>query len=137
MNEHGGTFGVAVNLSAAASMDVAIPFTVTGTAVSGVNYSGLTTSPLIIPAGHTSASITAILLDDGKYDNTNKTSIAALSTPPTNAYLARFLRRSNHRSPESDPVPISCHSQRPRRRSMKMARLQHQHEFFRLHQAGY
>ena len=59
-----GTFTVTVTLSAAASQDVTIPFTLSGSAVAGVDYSGVTVSPLVIAAGATSATITGTLLPD-------------------------------------------------------------------------
>ena len=67
-------------------MATTVPFTLGGTAVSGTNYSGVTASPLVIPAGQTAATITGTLLDDGKYEPTNTTLIVTLGTP-TNATL--------------------------------------------------
>ena len=51
VNENGGTFTVTVNLSVASGVATTVPFTLGGTAVSGTNYSGVTASPLVIPAG--------------------------------------------------------------------------------------
>ena len=84
VNENGGSFTVTVNLSAASGVATTVPFTLGGTAVNGVNYSGVTTSPIVIPAGQTSATITGTLIDDGKYEPTNSTLIVTLGTP-TNA----------------------------------------------------
>ncbi len=81
VNENGGTFSVTVNLSAATGVAVSVPFTLGGTAVSGTNYSGVTASPLVIPAGQTSATITGTLIDDGKYEPTNATLTVTLGTP--------------------------------------------------------
>src|SRR4029077_10843722 len=61
------------------------PFTLGGTAVSGTNYKSVTPSPLVIPAGQTSGTITGTLIDDGKFD-VNKTLTITLGTP-TNAVL--------------------------------------------------
>ena len=72
VNENTGTFSLAVTIPQAASA-TAIPITVTGTAVSGINYSNLTASPLIIPAGQTTGTITGTLIDDGEYDPVDKT----------------------------------------------------------------
>ena len=41
-----------------------VPFTLGGTAVAGTDYSGVTASPLIIPAGQTTPTITGTLLAD-------------------------------------------------------------------------
>ncbi len=81
VNENGGTFTVTVNLSAASDVATTVPFTLSGTAVSGVNYSGVTASPLVIPAGQTSGTITGTLIDDGKYEPTNSTLTVTLGTP--------------------------------------------------------
>ena len=64
-NENSGTFTVTVTLSAAIAEDVTVPFTLGGTAVGGTNYSGVTTSPLVIPAGQTFGRITGTLINDG------------------------------------------------------------------------
>ena len=64
VNESAGTFSIPVTLSSAASTAVSIPFTLSGTATAGSAYSGLTSSPLVIPAGQTSAAITGALLAD-------------------------------------------------------------------------
>ena len=81
VNENGGTFSVTVMLSAASATDVTIPFTLIGTAVSGTDYSGVTTSPLIIPAGQTSGVITGTLIDDGKFNTVNNTLTFILGGP--------------------------------------------------------
>ena len=52
-----------------------------GTAVGGVNYSGVTASPLVIPAGQTTGTISGTMIDDGKYDTTNKTLSYTLNNP--------------------------------------------------------
>ena len=69
-----------VTLSAAASQNVSVPFTLGGTAVAGTDYSGVTASPLVIPAGQTSATITGTLLDDGAPDGV-KALVFTLGTP--------------------------------------------------------
>ncbi|OWK44404.1 FG-GAP-like repeat-containing protein [Fimbriiglobus ruber] len=81
-----GSFTVTVTLSAASSTDATIPFTVGGTAVAGTDYSGLTTSPLVIPAGQTTATITGTLTPEAGFDPTGKTLTLTLGTP-TNATL--------------------------------------------------
>ena len=48
VDESAGTFTVTVTLSAASTQDVSIPFTLSGNAVAGMDYSGVTVSPLVI-----------------------------------------------------------------------------------------
>ncbi len=103
VNENGGTFSVTVNLSATSSHATTVPFTLGGTATGGVNYSGVTASPIVIPAGQTSATITGTLLDDGLYDPTNATLMVTLGTP-TNAALGA-ITSDTVTIVESDPEP--------------------------------
>ncbi len=86
VNEHGGVFTDTVNLSAASNVATTVPFTLGGTAVNGVNYSALTQSPLIIPAGLTSATITFSAIVGNTYEPDNETLTVTLGTP-TNATL--------------------------------------------------
>jgi hypothetical protein len=83
VNESAGTFTVTVPLSAAASQAVTVPFTLSGSAVAGVDYSGVTASPLVIAAGATSGTITGTLLPDA---GASPTLTVTLGTP-TNATL--------------------------------------------------
>ena len=85
VDESAGTFSITVSLSAASSQAVSVPFTVSGTAVSGTDFSGLTTSPLSIAAGDTTATITGTLLSD---PGASPTLIFTLGTP-SNANLGR------------------------------------------------
>ncbi len=85
VDEAAGSFSLTVVLSNAASSDVSIPFTLGGSAVSGTDYSGVTASPLVIPAGQTSGTITGTIIDDGAPDAI-KTLTVTLATP-TNATL--------------------------------------------------
>jgi streptogramin lyase len=79
--EAGGTpFSVTVTLSAAAATNVSVPFTLGGTAVAGTHYTGVSASPLVIPAGQTSATVTGTLIDNG-YETTNRTIVLTLGTP--------------------------------------------------------
>jgi sugar lactone lactonase YvrE len=64
VNEAAGTFSIQVTLSEAAASSVTVPFTLSGTAASGVAYSGLTVSPLTFPIGQTTEDITGKLLSD-------------------------------------------------------------------------
>ncbi len=87
VNENAGTFSITVALSAASDTTTTIPFTLGGTAVSGTDYSGVTASPLVIPAGSTSATITGTLLDNtDTFAAPNPTLTLTLGTP-TNATL--------------------------------------------------
>jgi Domain of unknown function (DUF4214) len=63
-----------------------VPFTLAGTATAGTDYSGVTATPLFIKAGQISGTITGTLIDDGKFNTTNKTLTLTLGTP-TNATL--------------------------------------------------
>src|SRR5207244_426600 len=82
--ETAGAFSVTVTLSAASEADTTIPFTMGGTAVAGTDFSGVTASPLVIPAGQTSATISGTLLDDNLFDPVNRTITFTLGAP-TNA----------------------------------------------------
>jgi hypothetical protein len=81
VNENAGTFTLTVTLSAASGMDTIISFTLGGTAVNGTDYRNVTASPLTIPAGSTSSTITGTLIDDGLFSTTNKTLVVTLDTP--------------------------------------------------------
>lgn len=55
-----------------------IPFTLSGTAFAGVDYSNVTTSPLVLPAGQTSGVITGTIL---AHSGANPTLTITLGTP--------------------------------------------------------
>ncbi len=91
VSETAGAFSVTVTLSAASASSVSVPFTLGGTAVAGTDFSGVTASPLVIPAGSTSGTITGTLLDDGAPDAVKTLTFtlgtptgASLGTPATN-----------------------------------------------------
>jgi streptogramin lyase len=84
VQQNAGTFSVPVTLSAASPVSTTIPFTLGGTAVSGTDYSGVTASPLVIPAGQTTGTITGTVINTGA--TSNKTIVFTLGTP-TNATL--------------------------------------------------
>ncbi len=86
VDENAGSFSMTVTLSAASASTTTVPFTLGGTAVAGINYSGVTASPLVIAAGQTTGTITGTLIDDGKFNTANNTLIVTLGTP-TNATL--------------------------------------------------
>ena len=64
VNENSGSATVELTLSATSTSAVTVPFTVSGTASDGSDYT-ISTSPLTISAGATSASITINVIDDG------------------------------------------------------------------------
>lgn len=83
VDESAGTFSISVTQSAISATDTTIPFTLGGTAVSGTDYSGVTSSPLVIPAGQASGTITGSLLSDPGNSGTLTLSLGT----PTNATL--------------------------------------------------
>jgi hypothetical protein len=91
-----GAFSIPITLSAAVNQPVSVPYTIISNATAGIDYSGLTASPLVIPAGQTSAAITGTLLNDGVPDG-NKFMSLNLGTP-TGASLG---------NDQSDSVTIS------------------------------
>jgi hypothetical protein len=80
VNESDETFSVTVTLSAPSNLDTTVPFTLSGTAVAGTDYTGVTASPLVITAGQTTGTITGTLLPD---PGANKTLTFTLETPPS------------------------------------------------------
>jgi hypothetical protein len=84
-NESAGTVTMTIHLSAPAISTVTIPFTTSGTATKGEDYS-ITNSPLTIPAGATSATIQISIVNDANPEP-NETVIVTLDAP-TNAELA-------------------------------------------------
>lgn len=78
----GGGLEVTIVLSAASSDDVTIPFTVTGTATPGLDFT-ITSSPVTILAGGASTVITVKLYDDA-IDEEDETIIITMGNP-TNA----------------------------------------------------
>lgn len=75
----GGSAVVTVNLSAAASGAVTVPYTLSGSAVSA-DFSAAPVSPLTIAAGTTSASLTLSTVNDTT-DEPDETVIVTLGTP--------------------------------------------------------
>jgi hypothetical protein len=83
--EAGGTRTFTVTLSQASSLVVTIPYTLTGTATQDTDYTVVPATPLTIPAGQTTASVTITSIADGVSDP-GETVIITLGTP-TNATL--------------------------------------------------
>jgi outer membrane protein OmpA-like peptidoglycan-associated protein len=77
--ETAGTVTATVNLTAPSGFDVSVPFTVSGSATPGVDFN-ISGSPILIPAGATSAAVTITVLDDS-LDEADETVVISLGTP--------------------------------------------------------
>ncbi len=77
--EDAGTVSVNVSLSQVSNEDVIVPFTLSGTATEGTDFTVLS-SPLTIPAGSMSADIEFTLIDDLAAESA-ETIVVTLSTP--------------------------------------------------------
>jgi len=112
VDENAGTFSVTVSLSAASGVDTTVPFTLSGTATIGVDYSGVTASPLVISAGQTSGTITGTILDGGQ--STTDPTITITLGVPTNATLGATSSDTLTINPTSNPpVQPSVPPQQP------------------------
>ena len=82
--ENAGAATITAQLSATIASDVTVPFTVSGTATQGVgdDYT-ITSSPITIPAGSTTANIVISIVDDVNIEG-DETVIVTMGTP-TNA----------------------------------------------------
>ena len=76
----GGTFSIPITLSAPSEVPTSIPYTLGGSA----GFSGVSTNPLIIPAGQTTGFITGTLTNGGE---TPDSSVSITLGTPTNATL--------------------------------------------------
>lgn len=93
LSEAAGVATLTINLSAASGLNTTIPYSTGGTATADIDYtqswvSGLnsaSSSPIIIPAGSTSATLSLNIVDETMYEN-NETAQISLSAP-TNATL--------------------------------------------------
>ena len=77
--ENVGSVSLIVTLSGPSSQLITVPFSLSGTATSGSDYT-LAVSPIAIPAGATSASITLTVIDDVTSEGT-ETVVVTLDTP--------------------------------------------------------
>ena len=75
-----GTYQFDLVLSQTSTTDVTVPFTVSGTATDGSDYT-FTASPARILAGQTSTTLIVTVLDDDDVDSTTETIVIALGTP--------------------------------------------------------
>ncbi|MFK8112538.1 MAG: Calx-beta domain-containing protein, partial [Rubripirellula sp.] len=89
-------------LSIASEFDVSIPFSVSGTATDGSDFA-VSSSPLIIPAGQTAASIEVTITED-TLDENDETVVVALQTP-TGAVLGTETQRTITIADNDDPAP--------------------------------
>lgn len=83
--ESAGTVSVQLSLSALSNVDVSVPYTVSGTATSGVDYNISLPSPIVIPAGTLTKNFNISIIDDS-ISEFSETAIISLGTP-TNATL--------------------------------------------------
>ena len=81
----GRTLSAIVTLSEPAEVAVTVPFALSGTAENPADYAVYPASPLVIPAGETSALISVAILDDAD-DDAGETIVLTLGAP-TNARL--------------------------------------------------
>ncbi len=79
----GGSLNLILRLSAVSAKAVTVPFTVSGTATAGSDYTIVTAGDVSIPAGVDSGSITIDILDDMTSEG-NETVVVSLGSP-TNA----------------------------------------------------
>jgi len=98
-----GTMNITVQLSAAIGLPVSVPFTVTGTATSGTDYT-ITGSPINIAAGSTTGTITITIISDAVYEG-NETVVVTMGTP-TNVVLGTTIVHTATIT-EDDPIPAS------------------------------
>ena len=67
-SEAGGAFPVEVSLNAMSTLDVTVPYTLSGTAQLGVDYNDGTAGSILIPAGSLTATVDLNLLQDVLYE---------------------------------------------------------------------
>jgi len=79
VSENIGAINIVVTLSSPAGQSISVPFALGGSATSGSDYT-ISSSPLSIPAGQTSAAITLTILDDGT-DEATETLVVNLGAP--------------------------------------------------------
>ena len=105
--ENAGTATITAVVWAPGSQDVTVPFTLPSsydTAVQGLDYASITASPLTIPAGQSSASITISLINDTTYRGTRH--IRGIMGAPGNAILGS-ITNFDVTMTEDDPLPVA------------------------------
>ena len=78
-NESTSAGSITVSLSAVSGLDISVPFTLSGTAVADSQYSSISSSPLTISAGSSSAIVTFTSILDS--NSSDETLIVTLGTP--------------------------------------------------------
>ncbi len=102
--ENAGSVSLVVTLSGPSSQPITVPFAVSGTATSGSDYA-LSASPIAIPAGATSASITLTTIDDATSEGTE--TVVVTLDPPTNATLGAITSRTTQITDNDAPPTVS------------------------------
>ncbi len=102
VQENGGSATVTMQLSSASGKDVVVPFTVSGTAQEGADYS-ITPAPLFIKAGETSGTIIIKPKDDHLSENT-ETAVVTLGKPENAALGERPVHTVT--VTDNDPAPL-------------------------------
>jgi len=103
-SEGSGTMTVTAQLSEAAAQDVTVPFTVSGTATDGVDFT-ITASPITIPAGSLTGTATITILDDPT-DEDDETVVVTMGEP-TNAFAGDVIVDTATIVDDDDPPTVS------------------------------
>jgi hypothetical protein len=99
--EAGGPLSVTAKLSAVSDQPVTVPFTVTGTATAGADYT-ITASPITISAGELTGTATITIVDDAR-DEADETVILTMGTPTNAAAGATSVHTAT--IVDDDPAP--------------------------------
>jgi hypothetical protein len=110
--ENVGVLTLTVELSAASGLDVTVPFALSGTAMTPLDYRSTPGSPLLIPAGRTTAALTLLVADDA-LDEADETVVVALGVP-TNATLGPTFRHTAAILDNDQEPSVSINSRRTR-----------------------
>jgi len=102
--EGAGTMTLTAQLSDAATQDVTVPFTVSGTATDGTDFT-ITASPIAIPAGSLTGTVTITILDDTT-DEADETVVVTMGTP-TNAFAGDVTVHTATILDDDDPPTVS------------------------------
>lgn len=101
--DEGQSFPIVVSLSAPSGKTISVPFSFSGAAVSGTDYTVSTSGPVSIPAGSTSAVLVTVNAVDDVLDEAVETLTVNLGTP-NNADLG--IRTSHQLNiGDNDPMP--------------------------------
>jgi hypothetical protein len=82
---------VVVQLSVPSGREIRVPFTVSGTALAGDDYTLVTTSPLVIPPGQLSGVIEVDITVDTDYEEPDETVILTIGTPVNATRVAPYI----------------------------------------------